>query len=345
MTEPAATANYPTIDADMRPRPASDAVREAEPALIGKLVALYGGGGFIGRAVAEALLRAGARVRIVQRHPERAYQVRALGNLGQVQFVAADVERDGAAARAAADCDALVNLIGHFGGNLERNTVGTAEAIAKAAAANGAAMVHISAVGADQNAAAAYARAKGRAESAVRAACPSATILRPSTVFGRDDQFINRFAGLVAKAPVLPVIRGAAKFQPVFVGDVAAAVVVALSDQARHAGQTYTLGGPRVISMRGLHDWLAPAIGRPARFVDVPDEAAGLLIKAFGWLPGAPITPDQWTMLQSDAVVPEGAPGFAELGIAPVALDAVAAGWLDRYRPIGRFSRKSTAPA
>ena len=325
--------------------PAASAVRTVEPALFGKLVALYGGGGFIGRSVAEALLRAGARVRIIQRHPERAFEVRALANLGQLQFVAADVERDVIAARAAQDVDAVVNLIGHFGGDLERNTVGTARAIAEAAAARGIPMVHVSATAADETGEAAYARAKGRAERAVKEAHPAATILRPSTVFGRDDQFINRFAGLIARLKLLPIIRSDVRFQPVFVGDVAAAVAVALGDPGQHGGKTYTLGGPQTLSMRKLHEWLAGQIGRKAHFVDVPDAAAAAGVKAFGWLPGAPITQDQFTLLQRDSVVPEGAAGFAELGIAPVALESVAAGWLERYRPTGRFARKVTAAA
>ncbi len=311
-------------------------------ALDGKLVTLFGGGGFLGKHAAQALMAAGARVRIVQRHPERAIGIRALGNLGQVQFVAADAGKPDAALRAATGSDAVVNLIGILKGDFERAHVATAANIAAAAAAAGAAMVQVSAIGANADSPSAYGRSKAHGEAAVRAALPAAVILRPSIVFGREDQFINRFAGLLAMAPVMPVIAPNTRFQPVFVGDVADAIVVALADPAA-AGRTYELGGPQVISMRALYEWIARQIGRTPLLIDVPDRAASALAGATGWLPGAPITKDQWAMLQADTIVAPGAATLADLGVEPTPLDAVARGWLDIYRRHGRFTGKAAA--
>ncbi len=309
--------------------------------LEGKLVTLFGGGGFLGRYAAQALMKAGARVRIVQRHPERAIAIRALGNLGQTQFVAADAGKADAAMRAATGSDAVINLIGILKGDFERAHVSTAANIAAAAAAAGAAMVQVSAIGADAASPSAYGRSKAGGEAAVRAALPDATILRPSIVFGREDQFINRFAGLLSMAPAMPVIAPQTKFQPVFVGDVAEAIVHAVALPA--SGRTYELGGPQVLTMRALYEWIARQIGRNPLLIDLPDFAAAALAKGTGWLPGAPITKDQWAMLQADNVVAEGAATLADLGVVPTTLDAVAPGWLDIYRKHGRFTGKASA--
>ena len=310
-------------------------------ALDGKLVTLFGGGGFLGRYAAQALMVAGARVRIVQRHPERAVAIRALGNLGQTQFVAADAGKADAAMRAATGSDAVVNLIGILKGDFERAHVGTAANIAAAAAASGAAMVQISAIGADAASPSAYGRSKAHGEAAVHAALPNASILRPSIVFGREDQFINRFAGLLSMAPLMPVIAPQTKFQPVFVGDVAEAIVHAVALPA--TGQTYELGGPQVLTMRALYQWIARQIGRNPLLIDMPDFAAAALASGTGWLPGAPIAKDQWAMLQADNVVADNAATLADLGVVPTTLDAVAPGWLDIYRKHGRFTGKAVA--
>lgn len=309
--------------------------------LTGKLVTLFGGGGFVGRPVAQALMQAGARVRVVQRQPHRAFAVKALGNLGQVQFVAADAGDADAALRAATGSDAVVNLVGILKGDFERAHVAVAANAAAAARAAGAEMVQISAIGADAASPSAYGRSKAAGEAAVCAALPSATILRPSLVFGREDQFINRFAGLMRLAPVMPVVAPETRFQPVFVGDVADAVVMVLADRVTHGGATVELGGPQVLSMRALLEWIAAKIGRDPLLLDVPDFAASALASATGWLPGAPITRDQWAMLQSDNVVAPGAVSLADLGLAATPLDAVAEGWLDIYRRHGRFAGKA----
>lgn len=310
--------------------------------LDGKLVTLIGGGGFLGRHAAEALMRAGARVRIAQRHPKRAFEVRALANLGQVQFVALDATRADSVARVVTGSDAVVNFVGILKGDFERFHVDVARHAAQAAQSAGAAMVQISAIGADADSPSAYGRSKAAGEAAVRAAHACATILRPSIVFGRGDQFVNRFAGLLGMAPVMPVVAPQTKFQPVFVGDVAEAVRAALADPA-HAGCTYELGGPQVLTMRELLEWIAARIGRSPLLIDLPDGIAGAMASATGWLPGAPITRDQWAMLSRDNVVAEGASGLADLGVVPTALDAVAAGWLDIYRRHGRFTGKAAA--
>ncbi|MCP4028488.1 MAG: sugar nucleotide-binding protein, partial [Sphingomonas sp.] len=186
-----------------------------------------------------------------------------------------------------------------------------------------------------------YGSSKGRGEAAVRAAFPSATILRPSIVFGREDQFINRFAKMIASAPVVPVLRAGTKFQPVYVGDVADAVVAAIENPALSAGKTLELGGPDILSMGALVRWIAKAVRRTPHIVELPD-AIGGAIAAFGFLPGAPITSDQWKMLANDNVVTT-TNGLTALGITPTPLDAVAAGWLVQYRKGGRFAVPASA--
>ena len=302
-----------------------------------KLVTLIGGGGFLGRYVARELMRDGTRVRIAQRDPRQAYFLRTQGGLGQTQFVAADIARPETVARAVEGADAVVNLVGVMGGKMQAIHVDGARAVAEAARKAGAdALVHVSAIGADANGAAAYARSKGQGEAAVRDAFPNATILRPSIVFGREDQFVNRFAGMMA-APIVPVLRSGVKFQPVFAGDVGEAVANALSDPETHGGTTYELGGPDVLSMGELLRWIAQALGRKPNFVEVPDFAAALLAR----LPGSPITWDQWLMLQQDNVVAAGSPGLAALGVEAAPLAAVAPDYLIRFRKSGRFGRRA----
>jgi len=300
-----------------------------------KLVTLIGGGGFLGRYVAQALLKAGARVRIAQRDPRQSFFLKPLGALGQTQFVAVDVTRPDTVARAVEHADAVVNLVGSFAGDLQRIHVDGARAVADAAARSGvAALVHVSAIGADVDSAPNYARTKGEAEAAVRAAFAGATILRPSTVFGREDQFINHFAGMIAKLPVVPVLRAGARFQPVYVGDVANAAVAALGDPARFGGHLYELGGPEVLTMLEIQQRIATHVGRAPTFLPLPDAAGAMLSK----LPGGPLTGDQWLLLQRDSVVSAGADGLTALGVARTPFDAVAPGWLVRYRKAGRFS-------
>ncbi|MBI0475962.1 complex I NDUFA9 subunit family protein [Sphingomonas sp. MA1305] len=301
-----------------------------------KLVTVFGGGGFVGRYVVQALLRTGARVRVAERDPRHAWFLKPLGGLGQMQFVAADVTRSDTVHRAVVGSDMVVNLVGVLEGKFDAVHVVGARNVAEAAAGAGAeAMVHMSAIGADPAAASAYGSSKGRGEEAVRAAFPGAVIMRSSIVFGREDQFLNRFAGMIEKFPVVPVLRAPVKFQPVFAADVGDAFAAALA--ADHAGRTFELGGPDVMTMGEIIRWLAATLGRSPSIVELPDAAGALLAR----LPLAPITVDQWQMLQRDNVVAPGADGLAALGVTPTPLASVAPEWLVRFRRLGRFGRRA----
>lgn len=308
--------------------------------LDGQLVTIFGGGGFIGRYVAEKLLGAGARVRIAERNPKNAFLVKPLGDLGQTQFASADVTNADSVARAVRGSHAVVNLVGIFGSDMMKVHVDGARNVAQAAAEAGTrSFVHVSAIGADPQSPSQYGRSKAQGEKAVREAFPDAIILRPSVVFGREDEFVNRFAGLITMLPVVPVIGGDTKFQPVFVGDVAAAAKAALADPDAHGGATYELGGPEVISMRELNERIAAMTGRERTFIDVPDIAA----KAMSLMPGSPMSHDQYKMLGRDNVVAAKAHTLGDLGVSPTPLGAVAPRWLDKYRAHGRFGSDAKA--
>ena len=304
-----------------------------------ELVTLFGGGGFLGRYVAQELLRRGARVRIAERDPSDAWFLKPLGGLGQTQFVPAGITQPASVRQAVHGSSAVVNLVGLLKGDFQAVHVEGARNVAAAAAAAGArAFVQVSAIGADPAGTSAYARSKGAGEQAARAAFPGVTIVRPSILFGPEDGFVNRFARMAALAPVLPVIRGVARFQPAWVADVARAIAAAALDPAAHADKSYELGGPETISMTELNRWIAHAIGRRPRLIQIPDAVAGALARLGGWLPGAPLTSDQWLLLQQDNVVAPDALGFAAFGIEPKPLAAIAPGYLVRYRRHGRFS-------
>jgi uncharacterized protein YbjT (DUF2867 family) len=307
-----------------------------------RVVTLFGGGGFLGRYAVQALARTGARLRIVQRDPRRAFFLKPLAAVGQIQFLAADI-RDGDRVRAAATgSDSVVNLVGVLKGDFEGLHVAGARNVAEAAAAAGAAaLVHVSAIGADPDSESEYGRSKSEGEAAVRAAFPGATILRPSILFGREDNFINRFAAMARLAPVLPVISGATKFQPVYAADAGRAVAAAALDPGRHGGRTYELGGPQVLTMRELVEWVCEQTGHGRPLIDLPDPVGRLLARATGWLPGAPITWDQWLMLRRDNVAAPGADGLEAFGLPRTPLAAVAESWLTSYRRHGRFAAKS----
>lgn len=301
-----------------------------------RVVTVFGGSGFIGRYVVRALLATGARVRVASRSPSDGWFLKTQGNLGQTQFIAADVRNPASVARALAGADAAINLVGVLRGDFEAFHVDGARHVAEAAALQGCtSLVHISAIGADATGASAYGRSKGEGEAAVRAAFPTATILRPSVVFGREDAFVNKFASMISMLPVVPVICPDAKLQPIFVGDVANAVVAALGEA--QAGKTFEIGGPQVPSMLTLNQWIAQAIGHDPAFLPVSDALAAIIAAATGWLPGAPITSDQVKMLKAGNVV-TGENGLKALGVAPTPIEAVAHDWLVRYRRNGRFS-------
>ena len=312
-------------------------------------VVLFGGGGFLGRVVAQDLLKQGHAVRIAQRNPRQAYQVR-LGRLGLVQFAACDITDAAQVARVLEGASAAINLVGLLKGGMRGAHVDGAANIAKAAAAAGlGTLVHVSAIGADPESSSAYGRTKGEGEAAVRAAFPAATILRPSILFGQNDQFTNRFADLISTAcsmplvHAVPVVRGATKLQPVDVADVARAIAMAVAGPGRFGGETYELGGPDAMTMSEILHWIAQEIGRCPGFLPLPDTVARLIATLTGWAPGAPITLDQYRMLLKDNVVSAGASGFADFGIRPAPMAALAPAWLTRYRRNGRFAKPASA--
>ena len=304
------------------------------------IVTVFGGGGFIGRYVCEALLKSGARVRVAERDPRKAFYLQPLGQVGQVSAVVADLRRPSTIDLAVRKSDAVINLVGTFGGDLDKVHVeGAGKAAAAARAAGAEAFVHVSAIGADEDSPSDYGRTKGLGEGAVRQAFPQATIIRPSTVFGAEDNFTNRFASM-SRFPILPVVAAKSRFQPVFVRDLGRAIAAAALDPKVHGGKTYELAGPEVMTMRELNERVAAMAGQDPEIVDVPDFLAGAM-SLLGFLPGAPLTRDQWLMLQKDNVADGGASGFKAFGITPTPLAAVAPEWLGRYKTGGRFAPRA----
>ena len=311
--------------------------------LAGKLVALIGGSGFFGAHVAQELLSRGARLRIISRHPQNAWHLKPLAGLGQIQFLPGDVRRMQTIAPSLIGCDGVVNLVGAFAGDLDSLQGEGAGRIAAAAKAGGAAaFVHVSALGAELGSGVPYNRTKAEGERAVLAAFPQATILRPSVLFAQDDKFINMFGGLIAMLPALPVFAPHAKLQPLFVDDAAEAVVAALSDPAKHGGKTYDIAGPDQISMGDLNRRIAAAQGRGRWFIELPDFVSSAFATFTGWLPGAPLSRDQWALLKDGNVLP-GKNGLADLGITPRPLSLFLDKWMTRFRKHGRFGAKVRA--
>ena len=302
-----------------------------------QLVTVFGGGGFIGRYVCEMLLKRGVRVRVASRDPRCAHFIQPLGQVGQVGFVRADLLDGQSVERAVRDATAAINLCGIMKGALHGVHVEGARRVAEASRDAGAsALVHISAIGAATDSAADYGRSKGAGEEAVRAAFPGATIIRPSLVFGPEDQLTNRFAGM-ARLPFTPVIASQTRFQPVYVRDLSAAIARAALEPETFGGKTFEIGGPQVMSMRELHSAVLEATGQSPEVIELPGFLSSL-ISRFGWLPGAPLTRDQWIMLQRDNVPAAGAPGLEAFGIKPTPFAAVAHEWLGRFHKGGRFA-------
>ena len=302
-----------------------------------RLVTVFGGSGFIGRYVCEQLLDAGVRIRLASRNPRMAYYLQPLAQVGQWGLARANVTNAKSVRAAVEGADAVVNLVGSFA-NMARVHVQGARNIAEAAREAGAkALVHISAMSADANSDAAYSRTKGQGEGAVGKAFPNATVIRPSIVFGSEDQLTNRLAAM-SRLPVLPVIAPECRFQPVFVEDLAKAISAAALNPSAHAGTSYEIGGPQVFTMRELTQQILAAAGRDTTLADVPAPVASL-ISWFGFLPGAPLTRDQWLMLQRDNVASEGSKGLEAFGIEPTPFAAVAPEWLGMYGG-NRFARR-----
>ncbi|MFM5916001.1 MAG: complex I NDUFA9 subunit family protein [Novosphingobium sp.] len=312
--------------------------------LSGKLVVVWGGSGFVGRHLAQELLSRGARLRVVSRNPERAAGLKPLGNLGQVQLLRGNLTKTGDLPQLLAGADAVVNLVGSFAGDLDAVMGRGAGALAAAAKAVGArSFVQVSAIGADAEGETPYARAKAAGEAAVLGAFPGATVLRPSVLFGPDDQFVNMFANLSATLPVLPVFGPGAKLQPLLVDDLALAICAALEAPAVHGGKIYELGGPEVVTMGEFNRRVATAAGRAPVFAELPDAVSALFAALTGWLPFAPLTRQQWSLLKAGNVVSGTLPGIQALGIQPRPMGLFLDKWLVRFRKHGRFADRVKA--
>ncbi len=311
------------------------------------LVTIFGGSGFIGNHVTQAIARLGYRVRVAVRRPDLAGEVRMFGAQGRVQPVQANLRNRDSVIRAAAGADIVINLTGilHESGRQRFMAVHTmgAKHVAEAAAAVGAkTLVHMSALGADADSRSAYARSKALGEQEVLAAYPKAIILRPSLVFGRDDGFFNLFGAIARISPVVPVIGGASRFQPIFVGDVAAAVAAAVAGAAK-PGVTYELGGPEIETMRELLERLLAESERKRVLMPIGPGLARFMGRIARLLPWKLFTADQAVLLQADNVVSDEAIAekrtIAALGIAPTAMNSVLPTYLWRFRRHGQFDR------
>lgn len=311
------------------------------------LVTIYGGSGFIGRNLVRAIAKTGARMRIAVRRPDLAGHLQPLGSVGQINAVQANLRYPDSLLAAAKDADAVINLVGVLF-PAGRQTFRSVQAegawnVAEAARANGVdTFVHLSAIGADRRSPSAYARSKAEGENAVRDVFPGAVILRPSVVFGPDDDFFNRFAALARIAPVLPLIGGGTtRFQPVFAGDVARAVVAGLTGRV-HAEGPYELGGPEIVTMKEVMERVLAYTMRKRPLVPVPFWLAKMKAAFLQLLPTPPLTIDQARLLESDNVVSEAAiqdgRTLEGLGIEPVAIEAVVPNYLKQFRPRGQFS-------
>jgi uncharacterized protein YbjT (DUF2867 family) len=311
------------------------------------LVTIYGGSGFLGRHLVRAIARTGARMRVAVRRPELAGHLQPLGGVGQIVPVQANVRYPDSLLAAAEDADAVVNLVGILfsAGKQTFKSVQDEGAgnVAKAAKAAGAkAFVHVSAIGADAESPSVYARTKAAGEAAVRDVLPDARIVRPSVVFGPEDEFFNRFAALARLSPALPLIGGGhTKFQPVFVGDVAQTIVAAIEGRA-DAKAPYELGGPEILTMREVMERVLQYTMRKRWLVPLPFWAAKLQGFFLQWLPNPPLTVDQVRLLETDNVVSQAAiknkRTLQGLGIEPVAVASVVPDYLEQFRPRGQFS-------
>jgi NADH dehydrogenase len=312
------------------------------------LVTVFGGSGFLGRHVVRALARRGYRVRNAVRRPDLAGHLQPLGRVGQIHSVQANLRYPASVEAAVRDADAVINLVGIlFERGKQRFEAVQAEgagAVARAAAAQGARLVHVSALGADADAPSLYARTKAAGEAAVLAALPGATIFRPSIVFGPEDDFFNRFAALARVSPVLPLIGGGeTKFQPIFVGDVAQAILKAIEGAAR-GGTIYELGGPEVKTFKALMEYVLAVTERRRLLVPLPFALARLQAKVLQFMPKPLLTPDQVELLRRDNIVSQAAQAedrtLGALGIEGATIEAIVPTYLWRFRKTGQFRRR-----
>ena len=306
---------------------------------------MLGGSGFIGRYVVKRLAARGEVIAVGCRNAEQAKFLKPMGDVGQIVPLNVGIGDETLLPAFLAGNDALVNCVGILRESgaqtfeLVHHT-GPARLARFAREAGVDRFVHISAIGADPRSSSAYARTKAAGEQAVRDAFPTVTILRPSVVFGPEDQFFNRFAAMAMISPVLPLVGGGeTRFQPVYVGDVADAVVRCLVDQAT-AGRVYELGGPKVYTFREILDLLLSEIRRKRLFVDLPFGLAALQARLMSILPNPPLTPDQVELLKSDNIVSSGALNLASLGLQPTAAEVIVPIYLDRFRRGGWYARR-----
>jgi uncharacterized protein YbjT (DUF2867 family) len=314
------------------------------------LVTVYGGSGFLGRHLVRALARRHYRIRVAVRRPDLAFHLQPLGRVGQISPVQANLRNAESVEAAARGAEVVVNLVGIlFERGRQRfgsiHTEGAAN-VARAAKAQGARVVHVSAIGADETATSSYARSKAVAEKLVREIVPEATIMRPSIMFGPEDNFFNLFASLARMSPVLPLIGGGhTKFQPVFVGDVAQAIAKAVDGEAR-AGATYELGGPEVRTFREILEYILKTIERKRLLVPLPFLVAKMQASLMQFMPTPLLTPDQVELLRTDNVVSAEATAqrrtLQGLGIAPESIEAIVPSYLWRFRKTGQFRPQPT---
>ena len=307
-----------------------------------KQITVFGGSGFLGRHTVRALAKAGWRIKVATRHPNRAFFLRPMGQVGQIGFVKCDITDPDQVGEALKGSQAAVNLPGILyqrGQTFDEVHAAGAGHVAKASAQLGVRqLVHISAIGADSESESRYAQSKAEGEERVRAAFPAAVILRPSIVFGPEDQFFNMFAGLARFSLALPLIGGGrTRFQPVFVGDVAAAVSAAL-DQPGAQGRTFELGGPAIYSFKELLQIVLQEIGRNRLLVPVPFTLASIMAFFTQFAPKPLLTPDQVRLLRHDNVVGQTAPGLADLGVQPTTVEAEVPSYLWRFRAKGEYA-------
>jgi uncharacterized protein YbjT (DUF2867 family) len=312
-----------------------------------RLVTIFGGSGFIGRYAVRALAQRGWRVRVAVRRPDLAYHLQPLGRVGQIHAVQANLRYPDSVMSAAENSDAVVNLVGILNESGAQTfdvvQAAGAGAVARAAAEAGATLLHVSAIGADAQSNSAYTRTKAAGEKAATDAVPDAIILRPSIVFGAEDDFFNRFAAMARLFPVLPLIGGGnTLFQPVFVGDIANAIATAVEGRAKPR-MVYELGGPEVKTFRELMELMLREIGRKRILLPLPFSIAKLQAAVFELLPKPPLTRDQVELLKTDNVVSKKAEReertLKGLGIAPTALEAILPSYLWRFRKSGQFTR------
>lgn len=306
-------------------------------------VTVFGASGFIGRYVVQRLGERGLRVAAAVRNPDRAGALRPMGDVGQIAPIRADIKSEAEVRAALIGADAVINLVGilYEGGGQDFEAVhreGAARIGRLARELGVARVVHVSALGANPGSGALYARTKAEGEKGLREAFPGAVIHRPSVVFGPEDNFFNRFAAMVRDFPVLPLIGGGGtRFQPVYVGDVADAIVKTLVAE-EHAGRTYELGGPRIYTFKELLELLQAELGRRRWMVSIPWGLAKLEARFLELLPTPPLTRDQVELLKQDNVVAPDAPGFAELDLTPTPVEIILPSYMDRFRKGGWFS-------